>query len=433
MNIAIIGTGYVGLPTGASLAELGHNVICIDNDNDKIDKLKNGKLTIFESNLEQIYKKNRENGLLKFSSSFNELDKYEIIFITVGTPSDPITKEADLKYLYSTAEEIANKVKKYKIIIIKSTVPVGTGDIIEKIINKLNPYLQFDLVSIPEFLREGYAVDDFFNPDRIIIGTKSDKIYDICKNIYSNLISKPKIIKVDRRSAELIKYASNSFLAIKIHFINEISDLCAKIGGDINYVSKGIGLDSRIGEKFLNPGPGFGGSCFPKDILALSCISKQNNIDLSLVNTTIKYNNIRIKKMADIILNYSKDLMFKKLSILGLAFKNGTDDCRNSPSIDIINFIDSNNIKCHVFDCLANKNAKKILNKRIKIFDDVYKCIKNTDCIVVLTESVFFKNLDFDLITKLINNKFIIDMRNIINKNSALKYGFICKNIGIDF
>ena len=333
MNVAIIGTGYVGLPTGVGLAELGHQVVCIDREQSKIDALQAGKITLYEDGLEELFRKNTKEKRLHFTTSMKDgISNAELVIIAVGTPPHPITKEADMKYIHAAATELAEHLTRYTIIATKSTVPVGTGDDIEILIAKKNPQAEFDVVSLPEFLREGYAVHDFFNPDRIIVGANSDKAKEKIKELYKAFDNEIPMLFVSRRSSETIKYASNAFLAMKIHYINEMANFCEKADANIYEVAQGMGLDSRIGPKFLTPGPGYGGSCFPKDTLAMAYMARQNDVEMSLITATIKGNDNRKKEMAERIVNAVKYIDNPKIAVLGLAFKNGTDDCRESPA-----------------------------------------------------------------------------------------------------
>ena len=284
MKIGIIGTGYVGLPTGVGLAELGNEVICIDREPSKIEALQSGKLTIYEDGLEDLFKKNVASGNIRFTTSMKEgVENADLVIIAVGTPPHPVTKEADMKYIHAAATELAEHLQGYTVIATKSTVPVGTGDDVEGLIRKKNPTADFDVVSLPEFLREGFAVHDFFSPDRVVVGANSERAKNVLKELYKPFEGKTKMLFVKRRSSETIKYASNAFLAIKIHYINEMADFCEKAGADVYEVAQGMGLDSRIGNKFLNPGPGYGGSCFPKDTNAMAYMGRTNGVNLSLI------------------------------------------------------------------------------------------------------------------------------------------------------
>lgn len=429
MNIAIIGTGYVGLPTGVGLAELGHNVTCIDREESKIQALNNGKITLYEDGLEELFHKNVKEKRLKFTTSMKEaVEEADVVMIAVGTPPHPVTKEADMKYIHAAATELAPYLKTYTVIATKSTVPVGTGDDIESLISKKNPQAEFDVVSLPEFLREGFAVYDFFNPDRIIVGTNNDRARVVIEKMYEKF--KNKIVFVSRRSSETIKYASNSFLAIKVHFINEMADFCEKTGADILEVAKGMGLDTRIGNRFLNPGPGYGGSCFPKDTLAMSFMARQNEVNLSLVNAAIKGNDDRKEKIALKILEKIKDDKNAKIAILGLAFKDGTDDCRESPAIEIILKLLEKNLNITAYDPKAMDIAKEILKDKISYAKNMYECIENADILVILTEWKEFKELDLKQAKKLMKGKNILDFRNLLDKNKAIEAGFVYSGVG---
>ncbi len=432
MKIAIIGTGYVGLPTGIGLAELGHDVVCIDREQSKIDNLLAGKIPLFEEGLEELFHKNAQAGKIKFTTSMEgNVNTADLVIIAVGTPPHPVTKEADLKYVYAAATELAKYLEGYTVIATKSTVPVGTGDNIEILIQKTNPQAQFDVVSLPEFLREGFAVHDFFHPDRIIVGANSQRASDLIDDLYTYFQDKTTILHVKRRSAETIKYAANAFLAMKIHYINEMANFCEKADVDIQEVSKGIGTDTRIGPKFLIPGPGFGGSCFPKDTLAMVYMARQNDVELSLINATIKGNANRKKEMADRILSAVKRIENPKIAILGLAFKSGTDDCRESPAIDIILELLEQKANITAYDPKAMANAQSALGNKIHYADTLYDAVKNADVLAVLTEWQEFKALDFDQLSSLMRNKNIIDCRNILNPQKAEEFGFKYQGIGI--
>ncbi|EPB3609982.1 UDP-glucose/GDP-mannose dehydrogenase family protein [Campylobacter jejuni] len=431
MKIGIIGTGYVGLPTGVGLAELGNNVICIDREKSKIDALNNGNLTIYEDNLEELFHKNVKEGRLKFTTSMQEgIKDADLVIIAVGTPPHPVTKEADMKYIHAAATELADYLTGYTVIATKSTVPVGTGDDIESLISKKNPNADFDVLSLPEFLREGFAVYDFFNPDRIIVGTNSQRAKAVIEKLYEPFKGKSKLLFVNRRSSETIKYASNAFLAIKIHYINEMANFCEKAGADILEVAKGMGLDTRIGKRFLNPGPGYGGSCFPKDTLAMAFMGKQNDIDLTLINAAIKGNEERKNHMCERILNSVKDIKNPKIAVLGLAFKDGTDDCRESPAVDIVFKLLEQKVKICAYDPKAMDLAKQILGDKIDYANSMYEAIKDADAIAILTEWKEFSSLDLKKTYDLLNHKKIIDLRNLIDKNEAIKLGFEYQGIG---
>ncbi|HHY1343455.1 TPA: UDP-glucose dehydrogenase family protein [Campylobacter jejuni] len=431
MKIGIIGTGYVGLPTGVGLAELGNDVICIDREKSKIDALNDGILTIYEDNLEELFHKNVKEGRLKFTTSMKEgIKDADLVIIAVGTPPHPVTKEADMKYIHAAATELADYLTRYTVIATKSTVPVGTGDDIESLISKKNPNAEFDVLSLPEFLREGFAVYDFFNPDRIIVGTNSQRAKAVIEKLYEPFKGKSELLFVSRRSSETIKYASNAFLAIKIHYINEMANFCEKAGADILEVAKGMGLDTRIGDRFLNPGPGYGGSCFPKDTLAMAFMGKQNDIDLTLINAAIKGNEERKNHMSERILNSIKDIKNPKIAVLGLAFKDGTDDCRESPAVDIVFKLLEQKVQICAYDPKAMDLAKQILGDKIDYADCMYEAIKDADVIAILTEWKEFSSLDLKKAYDLLNHKKIIDLRNLLDKNEAIKLGFEYQGVG---
>lgn len=430
MKVAIIGTGYVGLPTGVGLAELGNEVTCIDRDPSKIERLNNGILTIFEDGLEELFKKNVAQKRIRFTTSMKEgVSAADIVLIAVGTPPHPITKEADMKYIHAAATELAEYLNGYTVIATKSTVPVGTGDDVETLIRKKNPTADFDVVSLPEFLREGYAIHDFFNPDRIIIGANSERACQLVKQLYTPFADKTTILCVKRRSSETIKYASNAFLAMKIHYINEMSNFCEKTGADVFEVAQGMGLDSRIGNKFLNPGPGYGGSCFPKDTNAMAYMARQNGVNLSLIEATIKGNEARYGQMAEKILKAAKSDS-PKIGVLGLAFKNGTDDCRMSPALSIVQELIQRNAQLTAYDPKAMDNARLILGDKISYAPDMYEVMKDADVLAILTEWSDFKDIDFSKAAKLMKQKVIVDCRNLLNKDQAIEAGFEYQGIG---
>ena len=430
MKVAIIGTGYVGLPTGVGLAELGNEVTCIDRDPSKIERLNNGILTIFEDGLEELFKKNVAQKRIRFTTSMKEgVSAADIVLIAVGTPPHPITKEADMKYIHAAATELAEYLNGYTVIATKSTVPVGTGDDVETLIRKKNPTADFDVVSLPEFLREGYAIHDFFNPDRIIIGANSERACQLVQQLYTPFADKTTLLCVKRRSSETIKYASNAFLAMKIHYINEMSNFCEKTGADVFEVAQGMGLDSRIGNKFLNPGPGYGGSCFPKDTNAMAYMARQNGVNLSLIEATIKGNEARYGQMAEKILKAAKSDS-PKIGVLGLAFKNGTDDCRMSPALSIVQELIQSNVQLTAYDPKAMDNARLILGDKISYASDIYEVMKDADVLAILTEWSDFKNIDLSKAAELMKQKVIVDCRNLLNKDQAIETGFEYQGIG---
>ena len=426
MKIVMLGTGYVGLVSGACFSEFGYEVTCVDNDKEKINNLENGILPIYEPGLEILVKKNYKNGKLKFSNSIDEaLSEADAIFIAVGTPERRGDGHADLTYVYAAAKEIAPFLKDYSIVITKSTVPVGTSLEIKNIIKKHNKNAIFDVVSNPEFLREGSAIEDFMRPNRVIVGVENLKSKKIMENIYQPLyLIQTPILFTDLKSAELIKYASNAFLAMKISFINQMADLCESLNTDIHSISRGIGLDKRIGDKFLHPGPGYGGSCFPKDTTALSKIASDNNVNLSIINDVINYNKKRKKsliiKLNKILGNEMNEMI---VGVLGLSFKPGTDDMRESPSLDLVPSLVKNVKKVKVFDPVAMKEASKYI-KDVYFSNNIEDCIRNVDVIIILTEWSEFRTLSADYLSSVMRGNVVVDFRNALNPEN-----FINKNI----
>jgi UDPglucose 6-dehydrogenase len=438
MKITIVGTGYVGLVSGTCFAEFGVNVTCVDKDKNKIDNLKKGIIPIFEPGLDELVKKNISSKRLFFETNLKKsIDGSDAIFIAVGTPSRETDGHADLSYVYEVAEEIAECLGHYSVIVNKSTVPIGTGKKVHEIIKNKKPRLDFDVASNPEFLREGSAINDFMRPDRVVIGCESNKAKAILKELYRPLyLLETPIIFTRRETAELIKYAANSFLATKITFINEISDLCEKVGANVSDVSIGIGLDGRIGKKFLHPGPGYGGSCFPKDTLALVKTAQDNCSPLNLVEHVVKSNKNRKKNMYKRILNALGDYEKKKISILGLTFKPNTDDMRDSPSLDLIPELIKNNCFLKLFDPEGMKEAKTIFkkfHKKIEWCNDSYDACNKADALVILTEWNQFRALDLKKLKKLLNQPIIIDLRNIYNPEEVKNMGFKYYSLGRNF
>lgn len=431
MKIGIIGTGYVGLPTGVGLAELGNTVVCVDKIKEKIDDLKAGKLTIYEEGLADLFAKNVSAGRLSFTTSMRKaVENADVVLIAVGTPPHPVTHEADLKYIYAAATELAEYLTGYTVIATKSTVPVGTGDNIEQLITSKNPTARFDVISLPEFLREGFAIHDFFHPDRIVIGTNSKKAEALIRELYKPFVNKTEMLFVSRRSSETIKYASNAFLAMKIHYINEIANFCEKSGADVSEVAKGMGLDSRIGSRFLNAGLGFGGSCFPKDTMAMALMGRMAGTPIELIETTITGNKKRKKEMAERVVAAVKDIPDAKIAVWGLAFKNGTDDCRESPAMDVIGELLTHKLDITAHDPKAMGNACQIIGNRISYADDMYSATKDADVLVILTEWKEFAAADLDVLAQLMRNKRILDFRNMLDAKKANELGFEYKCIG---
>lgn len=434
MKVGIIGTGYVGLPTGVGLAELGNKVVCIDREPKKIEALQAGKLTLYEDGLEELFQKNVKAGRIKFTTSMKEgVSDADVVLIAVGTPPHPVTKEADMKYIHAAATELAEYLTGYTVVATKSTVPVGTGDDVEALIAKKNPFADFDVISLPEFLREGFAMHDFFNPDRIVVGANTERARNVIKELYKPFAGKTNMLFVKRRSSETIKYASNAFLAMKIHYINEMADFCEKTGADISEVAQGMGLDNRIGNRFLNAGPGYGGSCFPKDTMAMAYMARQNNVEMTLINAAIAGNVKRKQRMAERIWNEVKDLKNSKIAVLGLAFKNGTDDCRESPALEIVGNLLEKNTDIMAYDPKAMGTACRLLGDKIGYADDMYSCLKGADVLAVLTEWNEFKTLDLNLAADLMRHKNIVDCRNLLNAEQVLALGFKYQGIGKKF
>jgi len=428
MKITIIGSGYVGLVSGICFAKIGHEVICVDKDESKISKLKSGVIPIFEPGLEELLSETLQAKRISFTANLKDaLRDSAAIFIAVGTPQDE-DGSADLSYVLGAAKEIAELSDSYKLIITKSTVPAGTGEKIKNLVKKINPQLDFAVASNPEFLREGAAIDDFMNPDRIVVGVLDEKSKNIFAEIYQTF-PKEKLVTTDIVTAELIKYASNSFLATKISFINEMADLCEIVGGDIKQLSGAMGLDSRIGEKFLNPGPGFGGSCFPKDIMAILNVAKENNVKLSLIDSVVTSNKQRkIKMVEKITAALDGKIENKKIALLGLAFKANTDDIRYSPAITIAKELLIKGAKISATDPEAIENSKREFTefKNISFFADAYEAITDADLIVIATEWKNYRELDF---TK-IKTKKIVDLRNLFDAKEMKKSGFEYHYVG---
>ncbi len=431
MKITILGSGYVGLVSGTCFSEFGFDVCCVDKDSHKINNLKNNIIPIYEPGLENLVKKNSAANRLSFSNNINKnIKEADVVFVAVGTPARRGDGHADLSYVYEAAEQIAKNLSGYTLVVTKSTVPVGTGDEVKNIIKQTNPEANFDIVSNPEFLREGNAIEDFMRPDRVIVGCETKKAKAIISTIYKPLyLIETPIIFTDLKTAELIKYSANAFLAVKISYINQMADLCEKVGADIRDVARGIGLDKRIGSKFLHPGPGYGGSCFPKDTLALIETSKRNKTNISIVETVVKYNQERKYHMAEKIITLLKsDYENKKVSILGLAFKPETDDMRDSPCLDIIPRLREKGIQVSAFDPVAMDEAKKIL-KDIEFAKNMYSCLKDSDALVILTEWNEFRSLSPSQLNDMKGN-LLIDMRNALNPNSFERSKFDLIQIG---
>jgi len=430
MKICFIGTGYVGLVSGVCFSDLGNSVICIDKDREKLTQLENGDIPIFEPGLSELVRKNLDAGRLSFSDDLiGSIKKSDIVFIAVGTPTAKDGVSADLSQVFSVAKLISKGIKSHKIIVTKSTVPIGTGDKIEKILNKNKKKGLFTIISNPEFLREGEAIKDFKYPDRVVIGTNDKRVIKIFNELYRPIINKGAVfVSCSRRAAELIKYASNAFLATKISFINEIANLCEKVHVNIDDVSVGIGLDKRIGSRFLRAGPAYGGSCFPKDTKALAKVGKNYNSPLSIVNSVINFNEKRKKDIENNIYKILHNKIKNKIiCFLGVTFKANTDDLRDSSAINLISKFVKKGAKINYYEPTG---SKEILDKHknVKYFDDLYLAVKKVDLIIIHTEWDEFKNLNFSKIKN--NNKKVIiyDLRNLydnrsfINKNNISYY-----------
>lgn len=431
MKVGIIGTGYVGLPTGVGLAELGHDVVCIDAIPEKIEALKAGKITLFEAGLEELFHKNLAAGKIKFTTDMKEgVEDADIVIIAVGTPPHPVTKEADMKYIHAAARQLAPYLTGYTVVANKSTVPVGTGDEVEKMIRDENPHADFDVVSLPEFLREGFAVHDFFNPDRVIVGANTERAKDVIKALYAPFGDKANMLFVKRRSSETIKYASNAFLAMKINYINEMANFCEKSGADVFEVAKGMGMDTRIGSKFLNPGPGYGGSCFPKDTNAMAYMARKYGVEMALIETTIRRNDERKIEMAERILAAADGIAAPKIGVLGLAFKGGTDDCRESPAMEIVDALLKRGAVVRAFDPKAMPTAKLLVGDAIEYAADAYDAAKDADVVAILTEWDDFKAIDLKALKNAVKSAKIVDLRNILNPDEARQAGFDYRGIG---
>jgi UDPglucose 6-dehydrogenase len=420
MKICFIGTGYVGLVSGVCFSDLGNNVICVDKDREKLSRLENGDIPIFEPGLSELVRKNLDAGRLSFSDDLiGSINKSDIVFIAVGTPTAKDGVSADLSQVFSVAQVISKKIKSHKIIVTKSTVPIGTGDKIEKILNKNKKKGLFTIVSNPEFLREGEAIKDFKYPDRIVIGANERQVIKIFNDLYRPLVNKgAAFVSCSRRAAELIKYASNAFLATKISFINEIANLCEKVHVNVDDVALGIGLDKRIGSRFLRAGPAYGGSCFPKDTKALAKVGKNYNSPLSIVNTVINFNENRKQDIENNIYKILHNKIKNKLvCFLGVTFKANTDDLRDSSAVNLISKFSKKGAKINYYE---PSGSKEILDKQknVNYFDDLYTATKNVDLIIIHTEWDEFKNLNFSKIKN--NNKKIIiyDLRNLYDSKS---------------
>jgi UDPglucose 6-dehydrogenase len=425
MKLAIIGTGYVGLITGACFAEFGYQTVCIDKNENRVDDLNNSKCPFYEPGIEDLLDKHlNKTKLLSFSNSLSaSLHDADIIFITVGTPSKRIEGEADLSFVWNVAEEISNNINKYCIVVTKSTVPVGTTKEVKSIIAKKINEKNFDVVSNPEFLREGSAINDFMRPDRVVIGSENKKSENIMRELYRPLyLLETPIVSTTVESAEIIKYASNSFLATKISFINQVADLCEKVGADVQDVAKGMGIDKRIGNKFLHAGPGYGGSCFPKDVKAFITTAQKHDVDLSILSSVDTFNENRINKISKKIISKANLNKGDYVGLLGLSFKPNTDDVRDSTSLKIAKLLQDMGIFVKAYDPEAMDNAKKE-NTELQLFDSAYEACEDTKAIIIGTEWNEFRALNFLKIQKNSKNLIIFDLRNIYNAKEIEELG----------
>tara|TARA_Y100000590_G_scaffold126365_2_gene144462 strand:+ start:432 stop:1736 length:1305 start_codon:yes stop_codon:yes gene_type:complete len=433
MKLVVVGTGYVGLVTGACFAEFGYETICVDKDKNRIEELKKAKCPFFEPGMDELLSKHiNRTKLLSFTDSLSDtMSDADVIFITVGTPSRRLEDEADLSAVWDVAKEISTNIKKYTIIVTKSTVPVGTTKEIKKIILSKVSEKNFDVVSNPEFLREGCAINDFMRPDRVIIGSETKKSENVLRDVYRPLyLLETPIISTNVETAEIIKYASNSFLATKIAFINEVADLCEKVGGDVQDVSKAMGIDKRIGSKFLHAGPGFGGSCFPKDVKAFYATAQKHGVDLSIVNSVNSSNSSRPKKIALKIINkLNNDLKGKEICILGLSFKPNTCDVRDSTSIIIAKELIKVGLKIRCFDPQSMENAKKILPE-LNCYSSAYEACKGAIALIIATEWNDFRALNLEKIKAEMTTAVFFDLRNIYNKDEVIRFGIEYHGIG---
>jgi UDPglucose 6-dehydrogenase len=432
MRIAMVGAGYVGLVSGACIADFGHQVTCVDKDNIKISALNAGEIPIYEPGLDEIVRSNVRQGRLSFATELSEiLDEADAVFIAVGTPSRRGDGYADLSYVYAATREIALALTRFTVVITKSTVPVGTGDEIERIIRELRPEIDFAVVSNPEFLREGAAIHDFKHPDRIIVGADDERAKAILAEIYRPLyLNRAPIVFTGRRTAELIKYAANAFLATKITFINEIADLCERVGADVQEVARGMGLDNRIGSKFLHAGPGFGGSCFPKDVRALIKTAQDYDVPMRILEAVETVNDTRKRAMARKVSSvFGGVLRGKTIAMLGLTFKPNTDDVREAPSVALITALQDMGAQVRAYDPVGMEQAKQILAD-VTYCQGPYDCVEEADAVVIITEWEQFRALDLERVRDLMACPVMVDLRNVYRPEDVKKYGFEYISIG---
>jgi len=432
MRITMIGSGYVGLVSGACFADFGHDVVCVDKDSRKIDALLNGDIPIFEPGLDHLVASNVKAGRLSFTTDLAEsVASADAVFIAVGTPSRRGDGHADLSYVHAAAAEIAGAIKKFTVIVDKSTVPVGTGDEVERIIRETNPDADFAVVSNPEFLREGAAIDDFKRPDRIVIGGDDPRALEVMRQVYRPLyLNKSPIMEMSRRGAELTKYAANAFLAVKITFINEIADLCEKVGADVQEVARGIGLDNRIGSKFLHAGPGYGGSCFPKDTLALLKTSQDYDAPQRIVEAVVAVNDNRKRAMGrKVITAMGGSVRGKTIAVLGLTFKPNTDDMRDSPAIAVIQTLQDAGATVQAYDPEGTEQSKLVLPD-ITYCTNAYEAMEGAAGLVIVTEWDAFRALDLERVKSLLSEPVLVDLRNIYPRDMVEQAGLRYTAVG---
>ncbi len=433
MKIAVIGTGYVGLVSGTCFAETGNDVMCVDIDERKVNSLSNGKITIFEPGLEVLFERNLQQGRLKFTTDLKEgIKDAELIFLALPTPPGE-DGSADLKYVLGVAEQLGHILEDYAVIVDKSTVPVGTADRVRAAIAK-NAKVEFDVVSNPEFLREGVAVDDFMKPDRVVVGTSSERAKKVMERLYNPFIRQGNpIIFMDERSAEMTKYAANSFLATKITFMNEVANLCEKVGANVDAVRRGIGTDSRIGKRFLFAGIGYGGSCFPKDVQALAKTSEENNYEFKILKSVMEVNqDQKAKLIGPLKDHFGGSLKDKKIAMWGLAFKPNTDDIREAPALENIKLLLEMGASVTAYDPEAMDNVKAILGDSIAYADSPYGALVDADALMIVTEWPVFRNPDFKAVGKLLKEKLIFDGRNLFEPEQMVELGYSYYSIGRD-
>ena len=432
MKVTMVGTGYVGLVSGACFSEFGHDVICIDRESSKIEQLARGEIPIYEPGLDELVERNVQYNRLSFSTDLKAaVQGSDAVFIAVGTPTRRGDGHADLQYVYGAAEEVASALNGYTVVVTKSTVPVGTGREVSRIIKKVRPDADFDIASNPEFLREGSAIEDFLRPNRVVVGIETDRARAIMRELYRPLfLSETPVMFTTLETSELIKYAANAFLATKITFINEIADLCEKVGANVQMVARGIGLDQRIGSKFLHPGPGFGGSCFPKDTLALLRIAELAKSDVSIVRAVVDKNNQRKREMHERIIGAcGGSVDGKTIALLGLTFKPNTDDMRDSPSLDIVSGLQAAGARIRAYDPEGMDEAAKLMSD-VTFCPDAYTAMEGADAFAIVTEWNAFRALDLRRAAALLKSKTMIDLRNIYDPSEVTSAGFVYHSIG---